>query len=140
MVNPSECLRKGKKSNRIFMKNLKSINSRDYLIKACPYQFKGTGKFPGTTYISKRMPYLLSTHKTRSLLLKQEVTFPVTETMDWVSSLAYSWTADGDFRTCLNPTHLSKAIGWDHYRIPILGEITHELVGGWIFILPLHSS
>ena len=47
--------------------------------------------------------------------------------MDWVSSLAYSWKADGDPRTCLNPTHLNKAIRWDQHRAPILEEITHEL-------------
>ena len=28
----------------------------------------------------------------------------------WVSSLAYSWKADGDLWTYLNPTHLNKAI------------------------------
>ena len=41
-------------------------------------------------------------------LLEQEVIMPVTEPMDWVSSLAYSWKADSDLRTCLNPTHLNK--------------------------------
>ena len=58
---------------------------------------------------------------------------PVTEPTDWVSSLAYSWKAEGDLRTCLNPTHLNKAIRWDHYRTPTLGEITHELAGSTKF-------
>ena len=62
-------------------------------------------------------------------LLKQEVIFLVTEPTDWVSSLAYSQKADGDLRTCFNPTHLNKAIRWDHYRTPTLDEITHELAG-----------
>ena len=53
--------------------------------------------------------------------------------MDWVSSLAYSWKADGDLRTCLNPTHLNKAIRRDHYRTPTLEEITHELAGSTKF-------
>ena len=66
-------------------------------------------------------------------LLEQEVIVPVTEPMDWVSSVAYSWKADGDLRTCLNPTHLNKAIRWDHYRTPILEEITHELAGSTKF-------
>ena len=53
--------------------------------------------------------------------------------MDWVSSLAYSWKADGDLRTCLNPTYLNKAIRRDHYRTPTLEEITHELAGSTKF-------
>ena len=66
-------------------------------------------------------------------LLEQEVIVPVTEPTDWVSSLAYSWKADGDLRTCLNPTHLNKAIRRDHYRTPTLEEITHELAGSTKF-------
>ena len=66
-------------------------------------------------------------------LLEQEVIVPVMEPMDWVSSLAYSWKADGDLRTCLNPTHLNKAIRQDHYRRPMLEEFTHELAGSTKF-------
>ena len=66
-------------------------------------------------------------------LLEQDIIVPVTEPTDWVSSLAYSWKADGDLRTCLNPTHLNKAIRWDHYRTPTLEEITHELAGSTKF-------
>ena len=65
--------------------------------------------------------------------MEQEVIVPVTEPIDWVSSLTYIWKADGDLRTCLNPTHLNKAIRWDHYRTPILEEITHELTGSTKF-------
>ena len=66
-------------------------------------------------------------------LLEQDVIVPVMEPTDWVSSLAYSWKADGDLRTCLNPTHLNKAIRRDHYRTPTLEEITHELAGSTKF-------
>ena len=66
-------------------------------------------------------------------LLEQEVIVPVTEPTDWVSSLAYSWKADSDLRTCLNPTHPNKAIRRDHYRTPTLEEITHELAGSTKF-------
>ena len=92
------------------------------------------------------MPNLLCTHprkcpiairplvdKKLDKLLEQEVIVPVTEPTDWVSSLAYSWKADGDLRTCLNPTHLNKAIRRDHYRTPTLKEITHELAGSTKF-------
>ena len=45
------------------MRNLNPINSKDDLIKAYPDRFEGTAKFQvPTTYISKRMLYLLCTH------------------------------------------------------------------------------
>ena len=129
------------------MKNLKPINSKDDLIKAYPDQFEGIGKFPGTYHIYLKEDAIPIVHtpqkcpisirplvdKKLDKLLEQEVIVPVTELMDWVSSLAYSWKADGDLRTCLNPTHLNKAIRWDHYRTPTLEEITHELAGSTKF-------
>ena len=76
--------------------------------------------------------------KKLGMLLEQEVIIPVTETMDWVSSLAYSWKADGDLRTFLNPTHLNKSIRY--YRTPTLKEITHELAGtGQAWLIQSHS-
>ena len=44
-----------------------------------------------------------------------------------------SLLTESDLRTCLNPTHLNKAIRWDHYRTPTLEEITHELAGSTKF-------
>ena len=125
------------------MKNLKSIDSKDDLIKAYPDRFEGIGKFPGTYHIYLKEDVIPVVHtpqkcpiairhlvdKKLDKLLEQEVIVPVTEPMDWVSSLAYSWKADGDLRICLNPTHLNKAIRRDHYRTLTLEEITHELAG-----------
>ena len=34
----------------------------------------------------------------------------MTEPTDWLSSLAYSWKADGNLRACLNPMHLNKLL------------------------------
>ena len=44
----------------------------------------------------------------------------IVQPMVWVSSLACSWRADGDLRTCLNPSHLNKVIRQEYYRTPIL--------------------
>ena len=129
------------------MKNLKLINSKDDLIKAYPDRFEGIGKFPGTYHIYLKEDAIPVVHTPRKCpisirplvdkkldkLLEQDVIVPVTEPTDWVSSLAYSWKADGDLRTCLNPTHLNKAIRRDHYRTPTLEEITHELAGSTKF-------
>ena len=129
------------------MKNLKPINSKDDLIKAYPDGFEGIGKFPGTYHIYLKEDAIPVVHTPRKCpiairplvdkkldkLLEQNIIVPVTEPTDWVSSLVYSWKADGDLRTCLNPTHLNKAIRWDHYRTPTLEEITRELAGSTKF-------
>ena len=129
------------------MKDLKLINSKDDLIKAYPDRFEGIGKFPGTYHIYLKEDAIPVVHtpwkcpigitpladKKLDKLSEQEVIVPVTEPTDLVSSLAYSWKADGDLRTCLNRTHLNKAIRWDHYRTPTLEEITHELAGSTKF-------
>ena len=49
--------------------------------------------------------------------------------MDWVSSLAYSWKANGKLRVCLDPQDVNKAIKRDHYKTPTVEEITHLLAG-----------
>ena len=99
------------------VKNLKLINFKDDLIKAYPDQFEGIGKFLGTYYIYLRYNAIPVVHtpqkcpitirplvdKKLDKLLEQEVIVPVTESTDWVASLAYSWKADGDLRTCLRP-------------------------------------
>ena len=129
------------------MKKLGPINSCEDLIKAYPDCFEGIGKFPGTYHIYLKEDAIPVVHPPRKCpiairplvdkkldkLLEQEVIVQVTEPTDWVSSLAYSWKADGDLRTCLNPTHLNKAIRRDHYRTPTLDEITHELAGSTRF-------
>ena len=49
--------------------------------------------------------------------------------MDWVSSLAYSWKANGKLRVCLDPRDVDKAIKRVHYKITTIEEITHQLAG-----------
>ena len=122
------------------MKNLKPINSKDDLIKAYPDRFEGIGKFPGTYHIylredaipvvHKPWKYLITIRPLVDKMLEQGIIVPVTEPMDWVSSLAYSWKADGDLR---NLTHLKKAIRQNHNRTPTLEEITHELASSTKF-------
>ena len=86
------------------------INSKDDLIKAYPDRFEGIGKFPGTYYIYLKEDAIPVVHTPRKCpiaiwplvdkkldkLLEQDVIVPVTEPTDWLSSLAYSWKADGD--------------------------------------------
>ena len=110
------------------MKNLKLLNSRDDLTKVYPDQFKQIGKFPGIYHIYLRedaIPVVNTPRKCPTAirplvdkkldkLLEQKFIVPLTEPMDWVSLLAYSWIADDDLKACLNPRHLNKTIRWDH--------------------------
>ena len=68
-------------------------------------------------------------HEKLNEFLEQGIIVPVEEPMDWVSSLAYSWEANGKFRVCLDPRDVNKAIKRDHYKIPTIEEITHQLAG-----------
>ena len=61
--------------------------------------------------------------------MEQEIIIPVEEPTDWVSSLAYSWKANGKLRVCLDPQDVNKAIKRDHYKTPTVKEITHLLAG-----------
>ena len=120
MVNPSRHVSEKVTQD---MKHLKPINSKDDLIKAYPNRFEGIGKFPGTYHIYHKEDTIPLVHtswkcpiairllvdKKRDKLLEQGIIVLVIEPTDWVSSLAYSWKADSDLRTCLNPTHLNKA-------------------------------
>ena len=71
----------------------------------------------GVPVASKKIAIKPLVDKKLDKLLKQVV---IVQPMVWVSSLAYSWKADGDLRTCLNPTHLKKAIRQEYYRAPML--------------------
>ena len=66
-------------------------------------------------------------HEKLDEFLEQENTVPVTEPTDWVSSLAYSWKANGKLQVCLDPKDLKAAICHDHYFTPTMDKITHEL-------------
>ena len=73
-------------------------------------------------------------HEKLDEFLEQEIIVPGTEPTDWVSSLAYSWKANGKLLVCLDPKDLNAAIHHDHYWTPTLDEITHELGGSTCFM------
>ena len=72
-------------------------------------------------------------HEKLDEFLEQEIIVPVTQPTDWVSSLAYSWKANGKLWVCLDPKDLNAAICHDHYCTPTLDEITPELGGSMHF-------
>ena len=66
-------------------------------------------------------------------MVDQEIIAPVTEPMEWVSSLTYPQKPDGSLHICLDPRDLNKAIIQEHYKVPTLDEITHKLSGAKVF-------
>ena len=123
--------------------NSPPLNTKEDLIKAYPDRFEGIGRFPGTYHItlcSDAKPVVHAPRKCpiamRPLVrekldefLEQGIITPVEEPTDWVSSLAYSWKANGKLRVCLDPRDVNKAIKRDHYKTPTVEEITHLLAG-----------
>ena len=65
--------------------------------------------------------------------IDQGIIVSVEEPSDWVSSLAYSWKANGKLQLCLDPKDLNAAVRCDHYKTPTVKEITHELSGSTCF-------
>ena len=123
--------------------NLQQLNTKEDLIKAYPDRFEGIGRFPGTYHITlwndakpvvhapRKCPITMRPLVCEKLdeFLEQGIIVPVEEPMDWVSSLAYSWKANGKLRVCLDPRDVNKAIKRDHHKIPTIEEITHQLAG-----------
>ena len=66
--------------------------------------------------------------------LEQGIIVPMEEPTDWVSPLTYSWKTNGKLRVCLDPRDVNKAIKRDHYKIPTIEEITHQLAGSKKFM------
>ena len=58
---------------------------------------------------------------------------PVTEPTEWVSSLTYPRKSDGPIHPCLDSHNLNKAIIHEHYKAPILEEISHKLSSTTVF-------
>ena len=118
------------------------LNTKD-LIKAYPDRFEGIGRFPGTYHITLhsdvkpvtdapwKCPIAMWPLMWEKLdeFMEQGIIIPVEEPMDWVSSLTYSWRANGKLRVCLDPWDVNKAIKRDHYKTPTVEEITHLLAG-----------
>ena len=85
-------------------------------------------------------------HEKLGKFIDQGIIIPVKEPINWASSLAYSWKANGKLRVCLDPKDLNTAIRHDHYKTPTVEDITHELAWSTCFtkldrtlILPVHS-
>ena len=71
--------------------------------------------------------------KTLKEMEQLEIITPVTSPTEWVSSITYPTKPDGSLRICLDPCDLNKAIIREHYKAPMLEEISHWLSGATVF-------
>ena len=122
---------------------LPPLNSSEDLIAAYPYCFEGIGCFPwmytihlhddakSVIHVPHKCPIAMCplVYEMLDEFLEQEIIVPAKEPADWVSSLAYSWEANGKLWVCLDPKDLNAAIHHDHYHTPTPDEITHEFGG-----------
>ena len=58
----------------------------------------------------------------------------------WVSSLTYPRKPDGSLQVCLDPRDLDKAILWEYYKAPTLGEISHHLRSNSFLLSPCQEN
>ena len=85
------------------------LNSSKDLFKTYPNQFEGIGQFPGTCditlhddakpviHVPRKCPIAMQplVCKKSGEFINQGIIIPVEDPTDWVSSLAYSWKANG---------------------------------------------
>ena len=117
--------------------SVKDVQNIISLKKVFPHSFDTTGSRPGvyTIRLDPSVPPVQHTRRKvpiecREAIEKllqdtvdQAIIAPVTEPMEWVSSLTYPHKADGSLCICLDPPDLNKAIIWEHYKAPTLDEI-----------------
>ena len=119
-----------------------AITEADDLVKAFPDVFDGKiGTLPGTQTLSlhpsakpqvmanRRVPISLRP-KLKDLLenlVTKGVIAPVDEPTPWVSQIVLTKKKSGEIRMCLDPHELNKAIQREHYTLPILEDVLHEL-------------
>ncbi|XP_015779930.1 PREDICTED: uncharacterized protein K02A2.6-like [Acropora digitifera] len=112
-----------------------------------PDRFDGIGKFEGEYHIvtDPDVPPVVHAPRKCPIHIKDDikkeldemvnlgVIKPVTEPTDWVSSVAYSQKSNGQWRVCLDPKDLNRAVKRSHHHTPTLDEITHQFKGSSVF-------
>ena len=66
-------------------------------------------------------------------LEKKGVIEKVTEPTPWLSQLVITPKKDGSLRTCIDPLELNKVLLREHYSMPVLEEVLHELKDAKVF-------
>ena len=115
--------------------------------KAFAKSLETTGNIPGA-YIIHLEPFIPPVQHTKRKvpiecreaiekvlqeMVDMQIIAPVTEPIEWVSSLTYPQKPDKSVCICLDPHELNKAIIQEQYKMPNLNEITHRLSSTTVF-------
>ena len=60
-------------------------------------------------------------------MVERGIITPVTEPTPWVSQLVVANKPNGKITVCIDPKYLNKALQREHYTMPILDDVLHEL-------------
>ena len=66
-------------------------------------------------------------------LVKLGVIAPVEEPTPWVNQIVITQKKSGELRICLDPRELNKALMREHYTLPVLDDVLHELKDSRVF-------
>ena len=107
----------------------------------------GLGSLPGTQRLTldpDAQPKIMATRRTPIALRPQlkealdklvdlGVIEPVDQPTPWVSQIVLARKRSGEIRVCLDPHELNKAIQREHYTLPILEDVLHDLRNSTVF-------
>ena len=60
-------------------------------------------------------------------LVNKGVNTPVNEPTPWVSQIFIAKKKQGGLQICIDPPELNKALKREHYTLPVLEDVLHEL-------------
>jgi transposase InsO family protein len=105
------------------------------------------GRLPGTQHLQlkpdakptimpdRRVPLAVRPKLQKELarLTELGVIIPVEEPTPWVSQVVIAHKKAGDIRVCLDPHDVNKVLMREHYTLPVLDDVLHELRESRIF-------
>lgn len=126
---------------------VKKETQENKILTEFPDVFQGVGCLPGEYKIQinenvqpvvhppRKLPIALRESVKNKLadMVSQGIIAKVEGPTDWVNSMTLAKKPDGDFRICLDPQDLNKAIKREHFKLPTLDEITASLSGSKYF-------
>lgn len=123
------------------------VNSVTDLQGLFPSQFDQIGSFkdryhivldpnvPPCIHAARRVPIHVKDEIVKELeeMKQMGIIREVSEPTDWVSSITWSKKSNGQWRICLDPKDLNRAIKRPVHKTPTLDEIQHQLSGAKVF-------
>ncbi|GFO39028.1 Gag-Pol protein [Plakobranchus ocellatus] len=131
--------------------SLKSANLEEVFLlsslECIPVFNDELGQFPGQQHLTtdpnvkpvimpnRRVPIAVRGRFKQELdrLTELGVLAPVTEPTPWVSQIVVAHKKNGQLRICIDPKFFNKALLREHYTMPLLDDVLHELSESRVF-------